>query len=322
MRKSVLHFVHMIPSLDHDEEQLIKNAFAEVGDCQKIRELIEAPQEQKRTCPHCESNHIYRHGKSDGLQRYRCVDCGKTYNALTHTPLARLRKKELWLHHLDLMLQSCVLREVSKEMKVSLTTAFRWRHRFSTWLEQDVSGHLEGIVEMDETYFKQSQKGCRAIDRAPHKRGEPALKRGLSREQVCVFTARDRSRHSIELIAGTGPASGSWLTGKIAPLVAADSVIVSDGLASYQQFVRMEKLDHIVVRNKRGKRTQGAYHIQHVNAYHSRLKQWINGHFHGVATKYLDHYLWWKHEIENKHIRTATDLFKAATHQIPQLNAT
>ncbi|CAH1540465.1 hypothetical protein THOG05_320031 [Vibrio rotiferianus] len=27
-----------------------------------------------------------------------------------------------------------------------------------------------------------------------------------------------------------------------------------------------------------------------VNAYHSRAKEWMN-QFHGVATKYLDHYL-------------------------------
>ena len=322
MRQSVRNFIHMIPSLDHDEEQLIKNAFAGVSDLQKVRELIEDSQEQSRCCPHCESNHVYRHGKSDGLQRYRCVDCRKTYNALTNTPLARLRKKELWLQHLDLMLQSCVLRDVSKEIHVSLTTAFRWRHRFTTWLEQDAPGHLEGIIEMDETYFKHSQKGSKVVGRSPHKRGEPALKRGLSKAQVCIFTAQDRSKHCIAAIAGVGPVSGPWLTAKVGPLIAEDSVIVSDGLTSYQQLVRKEKLEHVVVKNKRGQRTQGAYHIQHVNAYHSRLKQWINGHFHGVATKYLDHYLWWKHEIENKHIQNATDLFRAATHQTPHLETT
>jgi hypothetical protein len=36
----------------------------------------------------------------------------------------------------------------------------------------------------------------------------------------------------------------------------------------------------------------GVYHIQNVNAYDSRLKNWIR-RFHGVATKYLDSYLGW-----------------------------
>jgi hypothetical protein len=36
----------------------------------------------------------------------------------------------------------------------------------------------------------------------------------------------------------------------------------------------------------------GIYHIQNVNAYHSRLKKWI-AKFNGVATKYLANYLGW-----------------------------
>ena len=37
---------------------------------------------------------------------------------------------------------------------------------------------------------------------------------------------------------------------------------------------------------------QQVFHIRHVNAYHSQLKQWIDK-FRGVATKYLANYLAW-----------------------------
>lgn len=36
----------------------------------------------------------------------------------------------------------------------------------------------------------------------------------------------------------------------------------------------------------------GAWHIQNVNAYHGRLKQWLR-RFNGVATAYLENYLGW-----------------------------
>jgi FMN phosphatase YigB (HAD superfamily) len=39
------------------------------------------------------------------------------------------------------------------------------------------------------------------------------------------------------------------------------------------------------------------YHIQHVNAYHKRLKQFMD-RFQGVATKYLDNYLNWFRFLE------------------------
>ncbi|MGG0184516.1 hypothetical protein ABEY26_00480, partial [Bacillus rhizoplanae] len=39
------------------------------------------------------------------------------------------------------------------------------------------------------------------------------------------------------------------------------------------------------------------YHIQHVNSYHKRLKEWMN-RFQGVATRYLDNYLFWHRFLE------------------------
>ena len=38
---------------------------------------------------------------------------------------------------------------------------------------------------------------------------------------------------------------------------------------------------------------EGVFHTQHVNAWHSHPKRWIEGIFHGIATKYLNHYLDW-----------------------------
>jgi NADPH-dependent 7-cyano-7-deazaguanine reductase QueF len=37
--------------------------------------------------------------------------------------------------------------------------------------------------------------------------------------------------------------------------------------------------------------------VQHVNAYHKRLKKWME-RFQGVATKYLDNYLFWFRTLE------------------------
>jgi transposase-like protein len=50
-----------------------------------------------RPCPHCGCARKHRCGQASGLQRFRCLKCGRSHNALTGTPLARLRKKECWL---------------------------------------------------------------------------------------------------------------------------------------------------------------------------------------------------------------------------------
>ena len=54
--------------------------------------MIDTPE-----CPHCHSGLVNRHGKAGTMQRYRCKNCMKTFNAVTNTPLARLQHKEKWL---------------------------------------------------------------------------------------------------------------------------------------------------------------------------------------------------------------------------------
>jgi len=56
--------------------------------------LIEQTAQAQLHCPACGATRFHRHGQAHGLQRYRCVPCRKTFNALTGTPLAYLHHKE------------------------------------------------------------------------------------------------------------------------------------------------------------------------------------------------------------------------------------
>jgi ribosomal protein L37AE/L43A len=53
----------------------------------------------KPACPICSSESLHKRGTVSGLQRYGCQECKRTFNALTGTSTARLRKKELWLEY-------------------------------------------------------------------------------------------------------------------------------------------------------------------------------------------------------------------------------
>ena len=307
MREFVQKIINQIPLLVHQERVQVRAALDGVDDYKKVCDIIESRQDNDQHCPFCHRTRIYKHGHRSGLQRYKCAACDKTFNALTHTPLARMRKKALWLQYMDYMLNSLVLRDIAERLEVDKKTALLWRHHFSTWLYKDTPRILEGIVEADETYFRISKKGNRHLNRKPYKRGGQDSPRGLSKKQVCVFTAADRSHHSLEFIAGLGTVKGCWLDRVFQSRIAVDTVLVTDGLKSYTQFCQHNHINHVIVE----KRSTGPYHIQHINAFHGRIKAWINGHFRGVATKYLHHYLWWRHELENSHITDAISLFRA-----------
>src|SRR5271167_4357540 len=81
-------------------------------------------------CPHCAGREIVGWGRSHGLLRFRCKSCGRTFNGLTKTPMAHLRKKERWLDHARAMIEGKSLAKTAQLCGVHPTTAFRWRHRF------------------------------------------------------------------------------------------------------------------------------------------------------------------------------------------------
>ncbi|QNU04781.1 IS1595 family transposase [Peribacillus butanolivorans] len=88
----------------------------------------------------------------------------------------------------------CSLRTIAKELRIHLSTAFYWRHKVLFALQALGHQKLLGIIESDETFFLESNKGKKNIThRKPRKRGGSASKRGISKEQICVVVAQDRN---------------------------------------------------------------------------------------------------------------------------------
>src|SRR3954468_14440940 len=96
----------------------------------EVAAAIDACVRDERQCPHCGTPGAVKRGRANGLRRYRCKACGKSFNALTGTPLARLRLKERWLEFTRTLSVGDTVRGSAAQCHVALTTAFRWRHRF------------------------------------------------------------------------------------------------------------------------------------------------------------------------------------------------
>lgn len=62
--------------------------------------------------------------------------------------------------------------------------------------------------------------------RRARKRGGSATKRGISREQICVVVARDRSGRTLDFVTGTGPVSKAQLQQHLAPVLENDTLLL------------------------------------------------------------------------------------------------
>ena len=241
-------------------------------------------------CPHCHCQRVRRHGQANGLQRYRCHECLRTFNALSGTPLSGLHKTEKWTGQAAALQDGRTLRTVARDLGVHVGTAHRWRHRFLALPQALQPVALAGIAEADETMFLLSFKGQRTLPRK-------ARKRGLSHEQVPVLVARDRSGVTAECMPSATDAM--TMAAALKPFVPVDVVLCTDGSSALAAAARALGVEHHAVNLSAGVRVDGAWHVQNVNAYHSRLKTWVRK-FNGVATRYLENYLGWFRTLDRE----------------------
>ncbi|MGV8892140.1 MAG: IS1595 family transposase [Burkholderiaceae bacterium] len=130
----------------------------------------------------------------------------------------------------------------------------------------------------------------------PEYPARPSTKRGTSAQYIPVLVVLDRDGATADFrLTGV---SAKEIEPVLGPLLADDVILCTDGAAAYGIVARHIGVVHHPVNLVQGIRVvRGAYHIQNVNAYDSRLKQWL-ARFHGVATDYLESYLGWRWMIE------------------------
>jgi transposase-like protein len=308
MKKTTFQrYLRSVPNLTRTQRHDLKAAI-EQADRKNVEDEVTSLVGTPACCPHCGDSRHQPWGHAHGLSRYRCLGCKRTFNALTNTPLSGLHHKDRWLLYLEGFASGESIRKAARRCVINKKAAFHWRHCFLALPAKRKARQESGIVEADETYFLRSYKGQRGgLPRQARKRGGRASKRGLSGEQVPVLVVRDRSGATSDAILPKDDHRA--IETVLKPLLARDAVLCSDGggKGPIALAAREMGIAHRAVNLSKGVRVlAGVYHIQNANAYHSRLKGWMR-RFHGVATRYLDHYLGWDRMLETfgEHLTSA-----------------
>lgn len=302
-------FKSLLGSLSRLSQEQLAELLSKVQGLQHGNHGIEALETGRGAfgCPHCAATNTVKNGHSHGLQRYRCLDCKRSFNSATNTPLSRLRNKERFFQVGECLVNGLTLKECAKELGVAESTAFRLRHRFLSSVVAHQPKELTGMVETDETYFRESQKGVRKPIvrgsemqvRKPRARGgkpKSAGKLGKSasrKDLVPVLIGRLRGQPHVAdkvLQAMNKPQAIAALKEWVGP----DTLLCTDGSGTLRQAAAELGVaaKHVPVSHT-GRVSDQIYHVQSVNRYHEVLKTWINRELRGVSTKYLPNYLAW-----------------------------
>jgi transposase-like protein len=257
----------------------------------KHREKLDNKQGQ---CPHCGSFKYNKFGMDKGSKRYRCKSCKRTFTEFTGTWLSKIHKKELTGNYIELMNQEKSLDKIKVILCINKKTAFDWRHKILSGIENSEKGIFQGITESDETFFLHSEKGKELTSRNPRKRGGNATKRGISDEQIAVIVTADRVSEIDLSVACKGRIKKININKAIGDRISGQTVLCSDSHVSYKGFAIDKKIEHHSIRANLKQHTKNKiYHVQHVNSIDRRIKMWIESRFMGVSTKYLQKYLNW-----------------------------
>lgn len=275
---------YQLKKLRHEVESNISN--------NQVGQAIADHEETISHCPHCDSHELNRWGMTkQGIQRFKCKSCFKTFNALADSPLYRMKKAEKWIEYTKLMWEGVSLRKSAKALNITLRTSFRWRHMFIKAPASFNPSELTGVIEADETFLPESFKGKRKIERKSRKRGGGRIK------LVPIFIALDRSGVVSHKVLERNTKEN--IQAQLKPLLSSGTVLCTDGNLSYKGITEELDVDHkrlIELDNQRV--IDGVYHIQTLNNYMKRWKGWLK-RFNGIGTGYIENYLSWFRFMED-----------------------
>jgi transposase-like protein len=271
----------------------LKGEIQKIDDRKLVANTLEANESVK--CGHCGSKSYKKYGRRNDLQRYKCKKCGKTFNQLTGTPLARLRKKGRWIIYSDCLIKGLTLKQSAMLTGVCATTSFRWRHRMLKNTTELFPSSMNGVVESSETRFKYSEKGNR-------KPSSEAVEVNNNAPDVFVFSNVDRSSNVYNKILFQ--LKPELVDSKMMNLISKDILFVSNNTDFYNQLSSKFNLRHGKLDLINGEYVKKQIvHLKNVDDYNFRLHDWLS-RFHGVATKYLVNYLGWFRELDEHKMNT------------------
>ncbi|MGA4348455.1 DUF746 domain-containing protein [Ralstonia nicotianae] len=129
------------------EEASELTAFLEAAIAQALSLDREPP-----ACPRCggsDTNFASKPRSSSDVPKFTCHGCGRYFNRLVGTPLARLTRKDALPGFIRLLSQQRPLTDAVRELKLDERIARQWVDKFRVWLLQlDPSGRYEAMVRL------------------------------------------------------------------------------------------------------------------------------------------------------------------------------
>lgn len=206
-------------------------------------------------CPKCGSAKYVKIGEG----RFRCKEkgCGRKYRPTTNTIMEGYDfTYDEWIKLVGLVCSGQEVQRFSAPSGYQMSGKKAWQLKIkilSAFLNMP-QPILTGIIQVDGTYFRESQKGkehpvsyvYKGQTRNPRYKYEPSLCGIFGKEFICCFTALDNQDHVFAKCISLGTPSYSQVKELLNSQIASPQYIVSDGHFLYEDYCDEYQIRHYV----------------------------------------------------------------------------
>lgn len=204
-------------------------------------------------CPKCGSDNYVK----DGEGRFKCKDCGKKFRSASGSLLSGYDFTfDEWLKIIDCVLSGRENSKFTGAVKYSMSAKKAWllRMKILSSFSRMPQPVLSGIVQVDGTYFRESQKGSRSLKsfagenyiRNPRYTHEPSVTGAKGQKFVCCVTGIDNSGHVFAKCMSYGMPDYDDFVKLLDQQIQTPLYISSDNLDYYERYCDEKCYQHYI----------------------------------------------------------------------------
>ncbi|WP_064612582.1 IS1/IS1595 family N-terminal zinc-binding domain-containing protein [Streptobacillus moniliformis] len=214
------------------------------------------------TCPKCKSSIKVKNGKRpNGIQEYKCKDCGTKFTAFTNTILEKTRWHwDIWIKVLEMTINNFSIKKMVNVLEndygctnINEKTVWLWRMKLIHFIASLPIPKLTGIIQIDETFVRESQKGSRNLvsyingEERKARYGKVSSKYGvMGTEFATITTAIDSSGYSVCKVTGLGKLTSELFIDLFDECLESPSYICTDSNSIYNKYCEVNNIPHYI----------------------------------------------------------------------------
>ena len=239
----------------------------------------------KIRCPRCGIDNVYKTESNDPHKPYRCRPCRRYFNVKTntifHNTQLPLRDWLFAIHRVRTSRKGISSHQLSNEIECAQPSAWHLLARIRKAMESRELPWLEGIVQLDESWFGGKRKWM-------HEWQRKAMGDDYNQNKMLVMGFRD-SQGKVHALPIHNP-NARTLQDMVKKYVKPGSTVWTDGEPAYRKLPSFG-FQHYWVNHKVGQYVDGEVTVNGVESFWSLMKRGYVGTYHHISLHHLRRYI-------------------------------